>query len=112
MVHLQDAKQVVSKLRDRELSGSDLQVFWAVVANVDPRSGYAEVTVRELATQLGMNYKQAINCVSRLRKGLLLAKWRDPASNASVILPNPYVVSCGGLAKRGYLWKLFQQALE
>ena len=110
MVHLDDAKRVVDRLRDKELKGSDLQVFWAVVANVDARKGYAEVTIRELATQLGMNYTQAVNCVSKLQKQLLLVKWRDQASGTYCILPNPKVVSCGGASKRGYLWKLFQDA--
>lgn len=111
MVHLDDAKRVVERLRSKELNGSDLRVFWAVVANVNPGKGYAEVTVKGLADQLDMNYKQAINCVSRLQKQLMLVKWRDEASGGSRILPNPKVVSCGGASKRGYLWKLFQEKL-
>ena len=112
MVHLDDAKRVVQRLASKDLSGSDLRVFWTVVANIDARKGYAEVTVKEIASQLKMNYKQAINSVSRLQKGLLLVKWRDPVRGTSCILPNPRVVSCGGASKRGYLWKVFQETLD
>lgn len=112
MVHLDDARRVVERLKSKEMSGSDLRVFWTVVTNVDPRKGYAEMTVKEVSSQLGMNYQQAINCVSRLQKGLLLVKWRDPARGTSCILPNPRVVSCGGASKRGYLWKMFQEKLD
>lgn len=111
MVHLEDAKRVVTRLRDKELSGSDLKLFWAVVANVDARKGYAEITVKRLAMQLGMNYTQAVNGISRLQKQFLLVKWRDAVSGVYCILPNPRVVSCGGASKRGYLWKLFQEAI-
>ena len=111
MVHLEDAARVRERLRDRSLSGSDLKVFWAVVSNVEPRKGYAEVTVKHLADQLQMNYTQTVNSIGRLQKQLLLVKWRDGVSGQSCILPNPKLVSCGGKSKRAYLWKLFEQAV-
>lgn len=112
MVHLEDAARVRERLRDRSLSGSDLKVFWAVVSYVEPRKGYAEVTVKYLADQLNMNYTQTVNSIGRLQKQLLLVKWRDSASGMSCILPNPKLVSCGGKSKRAYLWKLFEQAVN
>jgi len=112
MVHLEDAGRVVERLRSRALSGSDMKVFWAVVSFVEPRKGYAEVTVRHLADQLEMNYTQTVNSISRLQKEMLLVKWRDSVSGQSCILPNPKLVSCGGRSKRAYLWKLFESAIN
>lgn len=102
----------VGAVAAKRLQPRDLAVLMTVLANVNWRSGRANVSVRALAHQLQMQESNCSASVTRLRKEQLLARGVDAASGHTFFLINPRLASVGSPQRRGHLFQQFDEALE
>ena len=112
MLHRADLSQLKPLLQARQLLPRDITVLVMLMSHVNWRSGRARVTATFLAEEIGMQRTHVTSSIGRLRKEMLVARVREPASGDVYFLLNPYLVSVGGPERRNLLWAQFQASLE
>lgn len=110
MVHQRDLAGAIELVRQRRLELRDMAVLMALSAHVQWRSGRAKVTVKALASQLGLSLSSCADSVRRLQRESQLARCVDERTGEAYFLINPFVISVGGPQRRGLLWKMFEEA--
>ena len=114
MVPLDERGPLLGALRDGRLLGRDVAVLWALIANLDWRTGRSWITSAELAAALGHTRTETVlQSLARLRREGLVARGadrRDPRRRFWCV--SPAVACTGGKHRRQQQWRQFAAALE
>lgn len=112
MVHLSNLGQYVELARQKRIHGRDVLVFLALVRHINPMTGRVNVTLRQIAEELGQSHQNVCTFFNRLQKENLAVRCRVKNSREVYFLLNPWVVSVGGRSKQAQLWHQFKLAKE
>jgi len=94
-----------------KLLNRDIRVLLVYIHHVDWRNGRCRLTVQKAAEIIGYKVATLQTCVKRLKKVGLLVPIKDSKTGERLLIVSPYIIKVGSSQSRGYLAKLYHEAI-
>ena len=103
---------LISKVASRKLLNRDLLVFLVYITHSDWRTGRCRLTVQKASQILTYKVASVQTCVKRLKRENLLVPIKDSKTGEKLHIVSPYIIKVGSGQSRGYLTKLYHDAIK
>lgn len=111
-LHLDELDHLFHLLSFKNIQPRDVCVLLAYVSFTDQRTGRCRVTAEKIAGKLGIPTSNVYPAVKRLRDAQLLVRGIDKRTGEKIHLVNPYLFSGGSLQQRGFMIKIYNEAID
>lgn len=103
---------LISKIEEKKLLNRDLIVFFAHLVHTDWRTGRCRLTPKKAAEMIGYKVQTIQPCIKRLKREHLIVPIQDSKTGERLSILSPYTLKVGSSQSRGYLTKLYHDAIE
>ena len=105
-------EKVEELLREKRLNFGQLGFFYALVQQMNTRSGLITITTKAMSERVGLDYGVAKRWLAKLLELRLVVRWRDPKQGTTHLVIHPYIASVGSTATQGLQWRRYCEGLE
>jgi hypothetical protein len=111
LFHVNEARLWLHKIKDRSLNLRDMTLLFAMMSLANTKTGMIRFTIKELASDLGVNPTSLSASLSRLKKQCIVATLKGDHGDRYYMI-NPYLFSVGTRKNWGFMLKRFKSAFD
>lgn len=111
LFHINESRSWLHKIKDRRLNLRDIATLFAMMSLVNTKTGMIRFTIKDLASDLGVNPTSLSASLSRLKKECIVATVRGEHGDRYYMI-NPYLFSVGTRKSWGFMLQRFKSAFS
>lgn len=111
LLYKSGVENLTKMVTEGKLLNRDIIVLLTYIHHADWRNGRCRLTAQKAAEIIGYKVATLQGSVKRLKKANLLVPIRDSKTGERLLIVSPYIVKAGSSQSRGYLIKLYHEAV-